>query len=469
MDDESEFEFSEDFYDEEDLSDVECENEDTAEVEDNEQVLSTELVYQHMMSKISQVSEVVKLPLTTVRILLNHFKWDDDKLIEAFFEKGKEEIFELVNLAVPKISSTKLVPKQQEECEICFLKFPSSDMTYLACGHRFCNSCWCQYLTTKIITDADCDIIRCPGFQCKELVDDDTVKQLITENKTQLRFKHLLTNSFVQCHRLTKWCPSPDCSNAVKVSMLKTRNVRCSCGHLFCFSCLEEWHDPVQCEQLKSWLKKCSDDSETLNWVHVNTKECPKCHAFIEKNGGCNHMTCRKCRHQFCWLCLQNWPHISCNRFKEGCTSNHRRDLERYLFYYNRYNNHQNSIKLERVLHEKVQAMTSDFPIEYNFLLEAVDILYKCRRTLMFTYIFGYYTTSTDNEKEIFEENQTDLENATERLSAYLEGEENLYEEIKLDFRQKVMDCQKYCDQRRRVLLQHVSDGNEQGTWRYSG
>ena len=31
MDDESEFEFSEDFYDEEDLSDVECENEDTAE------------------------------------------------------------------------------------------------------------------------------------------------------------------------------------------------------------------------------------------------------------------------------------------------------------------------------------------------------------------------------------------------------------------------------------------------------
>ena len=126
MDDESEFEFSEDFYDEEDLSDVECEKEDTAEVEDNEQVLSTELVYQHMMSKISQVSEVVKLPFTTVRILLNHFKWDEDKLIEAFFEKGKEEIFELVNLAVPKISSTKLVPKQQEECEICFLNFPSS-------------------------------------------------------------------------------------------------------------------------------------------------------------------------------------------------------------------------------------------------------------------------------------------------------------------------------------------------------
>ena len=86
----------------------------------------------------------------------------------------------------------------------------------------------------------------------------------------------------------------------------------------------------------------------------------------------------------------------------------------------------------------------------------------------MFTYIFGYYA-SRSNEKEIFEDNQTDLENATERLSAYLEGDENLSEETKLDFRQKVLDCAKYCDQRRRVLLEHVSDGDEQGTWKYSG
>lgn len=35
-------------------------------------------------------------------------------------------------------------------------------------------------------------------------------------------------------------------------------------------------------------MKKCADDSETSNWISANTKECPKCHSTIEKNGGCN-------------------------------------------------------------------------------------------------------------------------------------------------------------------------------------
>lgn len=42
-------------------------------------------------------------------------------------------------------------------------------------------------------------------------------------------------------------------------------------------------HDPVTCTVLKRWQKKCADDSETSNWISANTKECPECHATIEK------------------------------------------------------------------------------------------------------------------------------------------------------------------------------------------
>lgn len=96
---------------------------------------------------------------------------------------------------------------------------------------------------------------------------------------------------------------------------------RCKCRTIFCFSCGQEWHEPVNCDMLKKWLKKCSDDSETSNWLNANTKDCPQCHTTIEKDGGCNHVTCKSaaCRFEFCWTCLGAWkPHgsgwYSCNR-----------------------------------------------------------------------------------------------------------------------------------------------------------
>jgi hypothetical protein len=55
----------------------------------------------------------------------------------------------------------------------------------------------------------------------------------------------------------------------------------------------------------------------------ANTKRCPRCSTAIEKDEGCNHMTCRKCRHDFCWICMQDWSlhsnntggFFQCNRF----------------------------------------------------------------------------------------------------------------------------------------------------------
>lgn len=58
-------------------------------------------------------------------------------------------------------------------------------------------------------------------------------------------------------------------------------------------------------------------------WLEANTKKCPKCKASTEKNEGCNHMTCKRCRHEYCWICMQPWSLHSnstggffrCNRF----------------------------------------------------------------------------------------------------------------------------------------------------------
>lgn len=47
------------------------------------EVLTTEQILEHMIQTMEEVNTVVQLPATVIRILLNHFKWDKEKLYDA--------------------------------------------------------------------------------------------------------------------------------------------------------------------------------------------------------------------------------------------------------------------------------------------------------------------------------------------------------------------------------------------------
>ena len=80
------------------------------------------------------------------------------------------------------------------------------------------------------------------------------------------------------------------------------RRVVCSyCTTQYCFLCSSPYHAPNGCDTIRKWNLKCQDDSETRNYLLVHTQDCPKCKVCIEKNGGCSHMTCNRCKNEFCW------------------------------------------------------------------------------------------------------------------------------------------------------------------------
>jgi hypothetical protein len=118
-----------------------------------------------------------------------------------------------------------------------------------------------------------------------------------------VRYKTLLIRTYVDDKPHIKWCPHPNCEHAVDCRVPESKldtivpTVHCTAEHVFCFGCsFPQDHQPAPCAIVRRWNKKCADDSETSNWLMANTKECIKCKSTIEKNGGCNHMTCKKCR-----------------------------------------------------------------------------------------------------------------------------------------------------------------------------
>uniref|UniRef100_A0A4W5LQG4 RBR-type E3 ubiquitin transferase n=1 Tax=Hucho hucho TaxID=62062 RepID=A0A4W5LQG4_9TELE len=292
------------------------------------EVLTAEQILQHMVECIREVNDVIQNPATITRILLSHFNWDKEKLMERYFDGNLDKLFSECHVINPsKKSRTRLMntrsSAQDLPCQICYLNYPNTYFTGLECGHKFCMQCWGDYLTTKIIEEGMGQTISCPAHSCDILVDDNTV-MIVMYSFCLYQLLMLLSSSRPQCNRLLKWCPAPDCHHVVKVQYPDAKPVRCTCGRQFCFNCGENWHDPVKCKWLRKWIKKCDDDSETSNWIAANTRECPKCHVTIEKDGGCNHMVCRNqsCKAEFCWVCLGPWePHGSawynCNRYNE--------------------------------------------------------------------------------------------------------------------------------------------------------
>ena len=63
-----------------------------------------------------------------------------------------------------------------------------------------------------------------------------------------------------------------------------------------CFKCGAVNHPGVNCDRI--------GNIEFKNYVsRNNVRRCPKCSFAIEKNGGCRHMTCSRCKYHWCWNC----------------------------------------------------------------------------------------------------------------------------------------------------------------------
>lgn len=94
-----------------------------------------------------------------------------------------------------------------------------------------------------------------------------------------------------------------------------------------CLKCNEQPHFPAKCAQFVSYKNDLVKHGDVVpvekREDYVSTgKYCPnkKCHTYMEKNHGCNHMQCAVCKEYFCWNCHMLWEeHLSHNAGGYSC------------------------------------------------------------------------------------------------------------------------------------------------------
>ncbi|KAJ3060755.1 hypothetical protein HDU98_003328, partial [Podochytrium sp. JEL0797] len=271
---------------------------------------------QRLVALAQEVSDVAGCSAGQAALLLRNKAFAKDALLEQLFasEGGCDKALRDAGVEAARGSEApRLEAMPGFECSICFANDPEDETAAMSCGHRFCLSCYQHYITQKIVAEGECRV-QCLDSKCKLIVNDLLVKEIVDKDVYE-KFEQLVSKAFVEHTPSLTWCPSPDCSYAIECKSPVLRRskqlspvVTCPCGNVFCFGCSLENHQPTPCSVVKMWLKKCADDSETANWIHANTKDCPKCDSSIEKNGGCNHLHCRKCNHHFCWVCMGDFP-----------------------------------------------------------------------------------------------------------------------------------------------------------------
>eukprot|EP01129_Flabellula_baltica_P013251 TRINITY_DN611_c0_g1_i1.p1 TRINITY_DN611_c0_g1~~TRINITY_DN611_c0_g1_i1.p1 ORF type:complete len:262 (-),score=27.20 TRINITY_DN611_c0_g1_i1:43-828(-) len=190
------------------------------------------------------------------------------------------------------------------ECPICTDIFRNEDdLLQFHCGHIYCRQCIVDYITYRINANEVIDI-PCPDPSCGYLFDYSFIKEIITPDLFERYESFTLLESLKNDSNI-RWCPNPmSCGNAMIVeSGFDLKKIKCRvCEYSFCGLCSEEAHEG-SCEENKKSLEYNDDDFEFYYWSRKNSSNCPNCHIRIQKNSGCNHMTCSNCRFQFCWLC----------------------------------------------------------------------------------------------------------------------------------------------------------------------
>ncbi|KAG8240292.1 hypothetical protein J437_LFUL012769 [Ladona fulva] len=220
------------------------------------------------------------------------------------------------------------------KCLVGFADKSECMVSMLTCVHRCCQGCARLYFTVQIrdrsIEDAVCPFCKEPNFPKKPIkkgvcdIEEaalnyysnlDILLKAILDSQDHELFLRKLRDRTLANDPNFRWCTK--CSSGFFADPRQKRLACPDCKSVTCASCSRPWakqHEGVSCELFAQWLEENDPATQAAGLARhlAESSEamlsCPHCNSrFALARGGCMHLTCPQCRHEFCSGCGQTF------------------------------------------------------------------------------------------------------------------------------------------------------------------
>lgn len=189
---------------------------------------------------------------------------------------------------------------ETRECSNCLDEVGASDFPFQPttddCVHDLdtCKQCITTWIGTSL-DNGNWKNITCLSVDCGAVLQYADVKRNSSDADME-RYERFATRDALSTMPGFRWCLNPECS-AGQIhdgDEAGTAILTCEvCDFKRCTLCERAWHQDETCDQYTQRLAAQPGEIDASEaWVANNSRKCPGCQSPIQKNDGCDHMTC---------------------------------------------------------------------------------------------------------------------------------------------------------------------------------
>jgi len=254
---------------------------------DKEEILRAIEIIERQQKQLEEINllkgkEIIKW--RHANLLVKKTKEESDRAIERL----KNQIDELKHL----------------KCEICTDEKDRSLFLQCSpqCNHElYCTQCLRETFD-QVMNNMQDPFFRCPRPDCRKEVNIEVVRQVFDSDRFEL-FQARSSRIRRERNMIDVTCPL--CNATARIERTDTPWYMCqSCHRVSCYHHRVAWHNGISCDQYDLNNQQVQ---ESLNFIQSELqrglmRQCSRCRHPIQKNQGCNHMTCR-CGYEFFYCC----------------------------------------------------------------------------------------------------------------------------------------------------------------------